>query len=100
MVATSLLATDFQEFTGGVKDTDACEHRFALVSFLLLSIYPLLVIYQMKKQYEAVVTLKNASDFIYSNNDSANISLKQCDIWNRYVKVCVQCHLNLDEMIP
>ena len=34
--AASLLVTDFQEFKGGTKDAEACERRFALVSFFLL----------------------------------------------------------------
>ena len=50
----------------------------------------------MKRQYEAVIELKNASGFMWSNKDGVNISLKQKDVWNRYAKVC---HLNWDETI-
>jgi hypothetical protein len=48
---------------------------------------------QMKKQFEAVVALKNASGFTYSDKDGAGITLAQADVWNRYVKVWIKCDL-------
>lgn len=41
----------------------------------------------MKKQYDGVVALKNASGFTYSDKDGAGIKPEQKDIWKRYVKV-------------
>ncbi|KIK73895.1 hypothetical protein PAXRUDRAFT_109524, partial [Paxillus rubicundulus Ve08.2h10] len=46
----------------------------------------------MKKQFEAVVALKNASGFTYSDDDGAGITLAQADVWNRYVKVWIKSH--------
>ncbi|KAG9310914.1 hypothetical protein JVU11DRAFT_8777 [Chiua virens] len=40
----------------------------------------------MKKQHAAVVALKNASGFTYSDKDGAVIALEQKDVWSRYVK--------------
>ncbi|KAL4066555.1 hypothetical protein J3A83DRAFT_4374613 [Scleroderma citrinum] len=70
MAASFFISTKFKVTNGGAKYADGCEHRFQL----------------LKKQYDAVVNLKNASGFTYSDKDSAGITLPQADVWSRYVK--------------
>jgi len=53
---------------------------------------------QLKKHYEAVVDLKNASGFMYSDNNGARIMLVQTDVWKRYVKVSIK-HIRLLKMV-
>jgi len=45
---------------------------------------------QMKKQYYAVLDLKDASGFTYSNKDGAGIMLPQEDVWTKYLKVRIK----------
>ncbi|KAG8212843.1 hypothetical protein J3R82DRAFT_11147 [Butyriboletus roseoflavus] len=62
--------TKFKTVKGGAKSTEICERRYQL----------------MRNSYFAVVALKNAFGFIYSDKDGAGITLVQNNIWSRYIK--------------
>jgi len=53
---------------------------------------------QLKKHYEAVVDLKNASGFTYSDKDGARITLVQTNVWKRYIKVSIK-HTRILKMV-
>ncbi|KAG9311319.1 hypothetical protein JVU11DRAFT_8414 [Chiua virens] len=59
--AASMMAKEYLVIKGGVKNADT---------------------YQMKKQHAAIVALKKASGFTYSDKDGAAIVLEQKDVWS------------------
>ena len=44
---------------------------------------------QLKKQYEAVLDLKDTLGFTYSDKDGAGVTLARADTWTKFVKVCI-----------
>ncbi|KIM65147.1 hypothetical protein SCLCIDRAFT_52028, partial [Scleroderma citrinum Foug A] len=40
----------------------------------------------LKKQYEAVLNLKDTSGFTYSDKDGAGVTLARADTWTKFVK--------------
>ncbi|KAG8221220.1 hypothetical protein J3R82DRAFT_1380 [Butyriboletus roseoflavus] len=70
VVAESHMDTKFKTVKGGAKSTETCERWYQL----------------MRNSYFAVVALKNASGFTYSDKDGAGITLVQNDVWSRYIK--------------
>ncbi|KIK97783.1 hypothetical protein PAXRUDRAFT_49855, partial [Paxillus rubicundulus Ve08.2h10] len=68
--AAKCLEVKFLQQAGGEKTVAICQSKFQ----------------GLKKSYNAVIDIKNMSGFTWSDQNGAEIALKNHDVWDRYAK--------------
>jgi hypothetical protein len=97
--AASYLKHKFPTYKGAEKTTSVCKTKWTSVSCYLLSyvahdraLTSIFTVIQLKGSYNAVVEIKRASGFTWSDERGADIDLQHGDAWAKFAKVsCMLC---------